>query len=164
MSDAAFFAYGCKKRKKRGTLVLQRLHPKSKVLKRCSRTEGVGARKSFICLFSAPFFLYPLRRRGTHFLALFWGLCRKPPPLFWTLFPMPPLGEGGIAFLEEFFFWGGGGALCVEEDKRATTNVQNRFAQFFLLFFLIFCSPRAETLCFEGESPGGKIMKKCEKL
>ena len=51
-----------------------------------------------------------------------------------------------------------------EEDKRATTNVQNRFVQFFLLSFLLFCSPCAETLCFEGESPGGKIMKKCQKV
>ena len=29
----------------------------------------------------------------------------------------------------------------LEEDKRATTNVQNRFALFFLLSFLLFCSP-----------------------
>ena len=28
----------------------------------------------------------------------------------------------------------------LEEDKRATTNVQNRFVQFFLLSFLLFCS------------------------
>ena len=28
-----------------------------------------------------------------------------------------------------------------EEDKRATTNVQNQCVQFFLLFFLLFCSP-----------------------
>ena len=42
--------------------------------------------------------------------------------------------------------------------------MQNRFALFFLLSFLIFCSPWAKTLCFEGESPGGKIMKKCQKL
>ena len=27
-----------------------------------------------------------------------------------------------------------------QEDKRATTNVQNRFVQFFLLSFLLFCS------------------------
>ena len=27
-----------------------------------------------------------------------------------------------------------------EEDKRATTNVQNRFVQLFLLSFLLFCS------------------------
>ena len=52
----------------------------------------------------------------------------------------------------------------LEEDKRATTNVQNRFALFFLLSFLLFCSPWAKTLCFEGESPGGTIMKKCQKL
>ena len=35
-----------------------------------------------------------------------------------------------------------------EEDKRATTNVQHRFVQFFLLSFLLFCSPWAKTLCF----------------
>ena len=28
----------------------------------------------------------------------------------------------------------------MEEDKRATTNVQHRLVQFFLLFFLLFCS------------------------
>ena len=54
--------------------------------------------------------------------------------------------------------------LKLEEDKRATTNVQNRFVQIFLLSFLLFCSHRAKTLCFEGESPGEKIMKKCEKV
>ena len=32
-------------------------------------------------------------------------------------------------------------AMKQEEDKRATTNVQNRFVQFFLLSFLLFCSP-----------------------
>ena len=52
----------------------------------------------------------------------------------------------------------------LEEDKRATTNVQNRFVQFFLLSFLLFCYPWAKTLCFEGESPGGKILKKCQKV
>ena len=42
----------------------------------------------------------------------------------------------------------GGGQTC--------NNVQNRFVHFFLLSFLIFCSPRAKALCFEGESPRGK--------
>ena len=42
--------------------------------------------------------------------------------------------------------------------------MQNRFALFFLLSFLLFCSPWAKTLCFEGESPGGKILKKCQKV
>ena len=42
--------------------------------------------------------------------------------------------------------------------------MQNRCVQFFLLSFLLFCSPWAKTLCFQGESPGGKIMKKCEKV
>ena len=51
-----------------------------------------------------------------------------------------------------------------EEDKRATTNVQNRFVQFFLLSFLLFYYPWAKTPCFEGKSPGGKIMKKCQKV
>ena len=52
----------------------------------------------------------------------------------------------------------------LEEDKRATTNVQHRFVLLFLLSFLLFCSHWAKTLCFEGESPGGKILKKCEKV
>ena len=66
---------------------------------------------------------------------------------------------GGRSWIFSIF-----GPLGDEEDKRATTNVQNRFVQFFLLPFLIFCSPWAKTPCFEGESPGGKIMKKCEKV
>ena len=45
----------------------------------------------------------------------------------------------------------------------AQTNVQHRFVLFFLLSFLLFCSPGAKALCFEGESPGGKILKNCEK-
>ena len=61
----------------------------SEVTKRSWRTGGVGTRKSFICqrfnLFSVPFSLCPLRRRGTHlveiFLGSFWGfVCRQPPP------------------------------------------------------------------------------------
>ena len=42
--------------------------------------------------------------------------------------------------------------------------MQNRFAPFFLLSFLLFCSHWPKTLCFEGENPGGKILKKCEKV
>ena len=60
------------------------------------------------------------------------------------------------------------GFLLHEEDKRATTNVQNRFAPFFLLSFFLFYSPWAKALCFEGESPGGwklwKSAKKCENV
>ena len=51
-----------------------------------------------------------------------------------------------------------------EENKRATTNVQNRFALFFIIFSLLFCSPWAKTLCFEGESPVWKSVKKREKV
>ena len=66
--------------------------------------------------------------------------------------------------------------MCVavqfsEEDKRATTNVQHRFVQFFFLSFLLFCSPWGKTLCFlSGKSWGTnyekvpKSAKKCEKL
>ena len=51
-----------------------------------------------------------------------------------------------------------------EEDKRATTNVQHRFVLLFLLYFLLlFCSHWAKALCFEGESPGGKFLKKSGK-
>ena len=42
-----------------------------------------------------------------------------------------------------------------EEDKRATTKVQNGLVFFFLFSF-------KQTLNFK-ESPGGKILKKCEK-
>ena len=56
----------------------------------------------------------------------------------------------------EWHYLGGG--------QRATTKVQHRFVPFFLLYFLLFCSPWAKTLCFEGESPGGKMMKKCQKV
>ena len=54
-------------------------------------------------------------------------------------------------------------SISQEEDKRATTNVQHRFVQFFLLSFLLFCSPWAKTLSFEGESPGGKNYEKVWK-
>ena len=37
--------------------------------------------------------------------------------------------------------------------------MQNRFALFFLLSCLLFCSPWAKALCFEGESPWRTIMK-----
>ena len=69
--------------------------------------------------------------------------------------PRKPCGAKGAA--EPFFPYS-------EEDKRATTNVQHRFVQFFLLYFLLFCSPGAKTPCFEGKSPGGKILKRCEKV
>ena len=72
-------------------------------------------------------------------------------PLIWVLFSVRLIC--GLHF-----------PFCPEEDKRATTNVQNRFVQFFLLSFLLFCSRWAKTLCFEGESPGGKILKKCKKV
>ena len=45
--------------------------------------------------------------------------------------------------------------------------MQHRFVLFFLVYFLLCCSHGAKTLCFEGESPGGKILesvKKCEKV
>ena len=38
-----------------------------------------------------------------------------------------------------FFLYGD--MICKQEDKRATTNVQNRFVPFFLLSLLLFCSP-----------------------
>ena len=44
-----------------------------------------------------------------------------------------------------------------EEDKRATTNVQHRFVPFFLLSFLLFCSPGAKTLCLKGKVLGEKF-------
>ena len=60
------------------------------------------------------------------------------------------------------------GSLMRRKHKRATTNVQNRFVQFFLLSFLIFCSPWAKTLCFEGGKSRGeklwKSVKNCEKV
>ena len=52
----------------------------------------------------------------------------------------------------------GGGQTC--NNWRATS----RFVLFFLLYFLLFCSHWAKALCFEGESPGGKIRKKCAKV
>ena len=60
--------------------------------------------------------------------------------------------------------------LHLEEDKRATTNVQTRFALFLLLSFLLFCYPWAKALCFEGKVQGEnsekvpKSVNKCEKL
>ena len=34
---------------------------------------------------------------------------------------------------------------------------------FYYLFFCFVLIELAKTLCFEGESPGGKILKMCEK-
>ena len=48
-----------------------------------------------------------------------------------------------------------------EEDKRATTNVQHRFVLFFLLSFLLI---ELKPFIFEGESPGGKILKFFENV
>ena len=59
--------------------------------------------------------------------------------------------------------FGGGCTLetvSEEEDKRATTNVQLRFVLFFLLSFLLFCSPCPKTLRFTGESSGEKKSEK----
>ena len=53
--------------------------------------------------------------------------------------------------------------LNYEEDKRATTNVQNRFVQIFLLSFLLFCSPWAETLLFWRGKSWGKNSEKAWK-
>ena len=62
------------------------------------------------------------------------------------------------------FLWSPSPRKSSTKNKRATTNVQNRFVQFFLLSFLLFYYPWAKTPCFEGKSPGGKIMKKCQKV
>ena len=55
-------------------------------------------------------------------------------------------------------------------EIRRRTNVQqltckiDLSSSFFLLSFLLFCSHWAKTFCFEGKSPGGKILKKCEEV
>ena len=50
---------------------------------------------------------------------------------------------------------------------RRRTNVQqltcNIDLSVLFIIFSFFGSPWAKTLCFEGESPGGKMLKKCEK-
>ena len=40
--------------------------------------------------------------------------------------------------------------------------MQHRSVLLFLLSFLLFCSHRGQTLRFEGESPGGKSLRKSE--
>ena len=51
----------------------------------------------------------------------------------------------------------------IRRVSRRRTNVQQLTCNIdfllFLLYFLLFCSHRAKALCFEGESPGGKILK-----
>ena len=59
--------------------------------------------------------------------------------------------------------------VSLSDENRRRTNVQqltvqNRFVHFFLLSFILFYYPWAKTPCFEGKSPGGKIMKKCQKV
>ena len=117
---------------------------------------------------SQPFAQKSLRRSaGVVATLMHWIYCRQQTPF--TLRSREGIGAEGV--LRIFRFWLYPCFLfCVwqckypEEDKRATTNVQNRFVQFFLLSFLLFCSHWAKTLCFEGESLGGKSAKKCEKL
>ena len=67
--------------------------------------------------------------------------------------------------------WSFQSRLKLEEDKRATTNVQNRFVQIFLLSFLLFCFSLSQNpLFWRGKSRGKnyekvpKSAKKCEKL
>ena len=47
--------------------------------------------------------------------------------------------------------------LKLEEDKRATTNVQNRFALFFLLSFFSFVLLELKTFVLKGKVLGGKL-------
>ena len=46
--------------------------------------------------------------------------------------------------------------------QQLTCNI-DLSCSFYSLFFS-FVLLELETLCFEGESPGGKILKKCEKV
>ena len=56
----------------------------------------------------------------------------------------------------------------LEEDKPATTNVQNRFVQFFLFYlFFSFVLIELKPFVLKGKVPGEKLWKsakKCEKL
>ena len=44
--------------------------------------------------------------------------------------------------------------------EQLTCKIDLPFYFCYLFFSLVLLEPK--TLCFEGESPGGKIMKKCE--
>ena len=60
-------------------------------------------------------------------------------------------------------------SLCEPLIHRRRTNMQQLtcnidLSSFFLLSFLLFCFHWAKTLSFEGESPGGNILKECEKV
>ena len=79
------------------------------------------------------------------------GCFRAPPPCWKTAPLKRPIKRSMraagrcLGILHVFFvilscFRDSGGVL-LEEDKRATTNVQNRFVQFFLLSLLIFYYP-----------------------
>ena len=45
--------------------------------------------------------------------------------------------------------------------QQLTCNIDLSRSFYYLFFFFVLIEPK--TLCFEGESPGGKLMKKCEK-
>ena len=92
-----------------------KISPKSEVSKRVGRLRGLArgnpSHARYSGLFSAPFFLCPLRRRGTHFcrtfLALFGGLFVANPPLFET---------SDKVFQTEVFSWTSVCAGCPCQD------------------------------------------------
>ena len=48
--------------------------------------------------------------------------------------------------------------------QRLTCKIDLSSSFYYLFFSFVLIELKAKTLCFEGESPGGKIMKKCEKV
>ena len=110
-------------------------------------------------------------------LRIFWGFVHSPPPAqqtdIWNFLgdSEPSFGarfgtkvQKMCSFLVLHLFWPSRLSRPLLQKSCATTNVQHRCVQFLLSSFLLFCSHWAKALCFEGESPGGKILKKCEKF
>ena len=78
-------------------------------------------------------------------------------------FPVSPLEAYIYRKRAEYCF----GSTVSEEDKRATTNVQNRFVQFFYYLFFSFVILELKPFVLKGKVPGEKLWKsakKCEKV
>ena len=142
-----------------------------------SLRPSANVKKKNLCNFE-PLILARVGRRAPDYSS---NLC---PPKIWSIYdffrgcswaflykkkkgsrPKTPLKKSYRSYLRRaqirWVIW--------RSSSRGRTNVQRLRAKsvcpfLFILSFLLFCSPWAKTLCFEGEKSWGKnYMKKCAK-